>query len=86
MKSLLTVAAVLAGLAAPALAEEAATAPPPPQTQAALAPAQGGTQSGALPQSRAPQVVPMSAPLDANGPPPARSGCGHDKSTVYLTN
>lgn len=88
MKSLLTVAALLAGLSAPALAAETASPPPPvPQTQAALAPSQGQALPDAQPQSPAVEVVPMSAPLDANAAPPARGGgCSHGKSTVYLTN
>ena len=87
MKRLLTVAALAAGLAAPALAEEAATTPPPPQAQAAIAPSQEGAVPNALPQSRAPKVVPMSVPLESNSaPPPMGGGCGHAKKTVYLTN
>ena len=88
MKSILTVAALFAGLAAPAFAEEATTAtPPPPQTQAALSPSQDGPAPAALPQSEAVKVVPMSVPLESNGAPPARGGgCSHSKNTVYLTN
>jgi hypothetical protein len=88
MKTLLTVAALLAGLAAPALAEEASTsAPPPPQTQAALAPSQDAPASSDLPKSEAVEVVPMSAQLDSNAAPPSRGGgCHHEKTTVYLTN
>ena len=88
MKSLLTVAALLAGLAAPALADDAGTTtpPPPPQTQAALAPSQDGAAPDVLPQSKAPVVVPMSVPLESNAAPPSRGGCHHDKEQVYLTN
>ncbi|MEI7598532.1 MAG: hypothetical protein WCJ41_04330 [Aestuariivirga sp.] len=90
MKSILTVAALLAGLATPALAEEATTTTtnqPPPQTQAALAPSQDGAAPAVLPQSEAVKVVPMSVPLESNGAPPARGGgCSHSKTTVYLTN
>jgi hypothetical protein len=90
MKSFLMVAALLAGLAAPALADDATTAqPPPPQpeTQAALSPSQEGSVPAALPQSKPVQVVPMSTMLDSNGPPPARGGgCHHDGEQVYLTN
>ena len=87
MKSILTVAALLAGLAAPALADEAkTTTPPPPQTQAALAPSQDGAVPDATPQSKAVEVVPMSVPLESNAAPPSRGGCSHAKDTVYLTN
>jgi hypothetical protein len=91
MKSILTVAALLAGLATPALAEEATTTTtttqPPPQTQAALAPSQDGAAPAVLPPSEAVKVVPMSVPLESNGAPPARGGgCSHSKTTVYLTN
>ena len=87
MKSMLMVAALLAGLAAPALAEEATPTPPPPQSQAALVPSQDGSGSSTLPQSAPAEVVPMSAPLDANAAPPSRGGgCSHAKTTVYLTN
>lgn len=86
MKSLLTVAALLTGLAAPALAGEAApTAPPPPQVQAAVAPSQQGTAPSAQRQSQ-PTVAPASVMLESNAPPPSRSGCGRSKTTVYLTN
>ena len=87
MKSYLIVAALLAGLAAPALAEEAVT-PPPSQTQAAISPSQEAPAlPDALPQSKAVEVVPMSVPLESNSPPPSRGGgCGHAKTTVYLTN
>ncbi len=84
---ILMVAALLAGLAAPALAEDAATPPPPPpQTQAALSPSQEGSASTALPQSKPVEVVPMSTMLDSNGPPPSRGGCHHGSEQVYLTN
>ena len=83
MKRILMVHALLAGLAAPALAEEAATPPPPAQAQAALAP----SQEGSLPQSQPAKVVPMSVPLESNAaPPPMGGGCHHAKKTVYLTN
>jgi hypothetical protein len=84
---ILMVAALLAGLAAPALAEDAATPPPPQaQTQAALSPSQEGPASTALPQSKPVEVVPMSTMLDSNGPPPSRGGCHHGSEQVYLTN
>lgn len=88
MKSLLTVAALLAGLAGPAFAEEAA-APPPPQGQAAMSPSQEA--SAALPQSDPAAAVPMpaavSVPLESNAAPASKgSGCGRDKTTAYLTN
>lgn len=93
MKSCLMVAALLAGLAAPAHAEDATTAQPPPQPQApvAIAPSQEAAVPAVLPPSRpaqvVPQVVPMSSLLDSNGPPPARGGgCQHDGEQVYLTN
>ena len=89
MKSFLMIAALLAGLAAPALAEDATTAQPsqPPQTEAALAPSQEAPVPAALPQSQPVKVVPMSTMLDSNGPPPARGGgCHHDGEQVYLTN
>jgi len=88
MKSILTVAALLAGLAAPALADEAKTTtpPPPPQTQAALAPSQDGAAPDATAQSKAVEVVPMSVPLESNAAPASRGGCSHAKDTVYLTN
>jgi len=85
---LLMVAALLAGFAAPALAEDAATPPPPPQAQAqaALSPSQESPASTALPQSKPVEVVPMSTMLDSNGPPPSRGGCHHGSEQVYLTN
>lgn len=85
---LLMVAALLAGFAAPALAEDAATpsAPPPPQTQAALSPSQEGATPAALPQSKPAEVVPMSTMLESNGAPPSRGGCHHGSEQVYLTN
>lgn len=87
MKTLLTVAALLAGLAGPALAEDAATPPPPPQTQAALAPSQDGTAPAQPQRSEPVQVVPMSVPLESNAaPPPMGGGCHHANKTVYLTN
>ena len=90
MKTLLMVAALLAGLAGPALADEAAT-PPPPQTQAALAPSQEGTAPAPLPHSVPASAVPMpaaiSVPLESNAaPPPMGGGCHHANKTVYLTN
>ena len=90
MKSLLMAAALVLGLAAPALADDAAS-PPPPQTQAALAPSQEASVSPVPPQSEAVEVVPLSAPmfvpLESNAAPPARGGgCHHAKTTVYLTN
>ena len=89
MKSLLTLAILAVGLAGPALAEDAtmATPPsPPPQTEAVLAPSQEPGVPAVLPHSKPVEVVPMSTMLDANGPPPARSGCHHESEQVYLTN
>ena len=90
MKSFLMVAAVLAGLAAPALAEDATTAQPPPpqpQTQAALSPSQEGSVPAALPQSEARPGGAHVHHARSNGPPPARGGgCHHDGQQVYLTN
>ncbi|WP_374330994.1 hypothetical protein [Aestuariivirga sp.] len=86
MKSVLMVAALLAGIAVPALAEDAAVPPPSPQTQAALAPSQQGSAPDVLPQSKPEPEVPMSTMLDSNGPPPSRGGCHHDAQQVYLTN
>ncbi|MCA3554974.1 hypothetical protein [Aestuariivirga sp.] len=87
MKSLLMVTALLVGLSTSAQAEDATAAPPPPQAQTALAPAQDAAAPDGLPQSAPEPEEAMSAPLDANSPPSARGGgCGHDKSTVYLTN
>lgn len=85
MKSLLAVAALLAGLAAPALAEDATTAAPPPPAPA-VSPSQQASLPAALPQSKPVQVVPMSTLLESNGPPPSRGGCHHDAEQVYLTN
>ena len=90
MQRLLTVAALLAGLAAPALAEEASTTPQPPEVQAVLAPSQQGDASATLPHSDPAAAVPMpaavSVPLESNSAPPSKGGCNHAKSTVYLTN
>ena len=89
MKTCLTVAALLAGLATPAFAgEKATTTPPPPPAQAVVAPSQEGAVSDALPQSRPVEVVPMSVPLESNAAPPASGGgCGRSaKTAVYLTN
>ena len=87
MKSLLIGAALLAGLAAPALAEEAtAPASPQPPAQVAIAPSQDGAGPVIVPQSKSVESAPMSVPLESNSAPPSRSGCGRDKTTVYLTN
>ena len=86
MKSLLTVAALVAGLAAPAFAEEAAsTAPPPSEAQVAAAPSQDGVLPVIVPQSKAVEA-PMSVPLESNSAPASRGGCSQSKTTVYLTN
>lgn len=87
MKSILMVAALLAGLAVPALAEEATT-PPLPQAQAAVTPAPEAAVPAALPQSPAVEVVPMSTSETLDDTATARSdgGCHHAKTTVYLTN
>lgn len=88
MKRFLTVAALLAGLAAPAVAgEKATTIPPPSAAQAAVAPSQEGTGAETPPQSQPVAVVPMSVPLESNAaPPPKGGGCGRSAQTVYLTN
>lgn len=85
MKSLLMVAALLAGLAAPALADDATTtAPlPPAQAEVALAP----SQDGAAPQAQPAGAEPMAlAPLESNAAPPSRGGCQSKQTTEYLTN
>lgn len=82
MKSILAVAALLAGLAAPALAEEAATPQPAPQ---AAAPAAEQILPAALPQSEPASGETMSLPAEA-AVPVGDGGCHHAKSTVYLTN
>jgi hypothetical protein len=84
MKSILAVAALLAGLAAPALAEEAAT--PAPPAQQAAAPSTEEIVPAAAPQSQAEGESDMmtlpAEPSVAKG----GGGCVHAKSTVYLTN
>jgi hypothetical protein len=83
MKSILAVAALLAGLAAPALAEEAAT--PAPPAQQAAAPSTEEIVPAAAPQSQAEGESDMmtlpAEPSVAKG----SGGCAHGK-TVYLTN
>jgi opacity protein-like surface antigen len=83
MKSILAVAALLAGLAAPALAEEAAT--PAPPAQQAAAPSTEEIVPAAVPQSQAESESDMmtlpAEPSVAKG----SGGCAHGK-TVYLTN
>ena len=83
MTSILAVAALLAGLAAPALAEEAA-APTPPAQQAA-APSTEEIVPAAAPQSQIDSESDMmtlpAEPSVAKG----SGGCAHGK-TVYLTN
>ncbi len=86
MKSILTVAALVAGLAVPAMAEEATTAPAPvPQ---ATQPAVEQVVPAALPQqSQASDALPMSVPEGQADAATRKSGggCAHEK-TVYLTN
>lgn len=83
MKSILAVAALLAGLAAPALAEEAAT--PAPPAQQAAAPSTEEIVPAAAPQSQVEGESDMmtlpAEPSVAKG----SGGCAHGK-TVYLTN
>lgn len=83
MKSILAVAALLAGLAAPALAEEAAT--PAPPAQQAAAPSTEEIVPAAAQQSQAEGESDMmtlpAEPSVAKG----SGGCAHGK-TVYLTN
>jgi opacity protein-like surface antigen len=84
MKTILAVAALLAGLAAPALAEEVA-APTPPAQQAS-APSTEEIVPAAAPQSQIEgESDMMSLPAE---PSVAKGsgGCVHSKSTVYLTN
>jgi hypothetical protein len=84
MKTILAVAALLAGLAAPALAEEAAT--PAPPAQQAAAPSTEQIVPAAAPQSQFDSDSDMmtlpAEPSVAKG----GGGCVHSKSTVYLTN
>lgn len=86
MKSLLTLAIFVAGLAAPALAEDAPATPPAPLAEAALTPPQGGATPVVLPEAASAAAMPMSVPLDSNAAPAARGGCHHEKTAVYLTN
>ena len=83
MKTILAVAALLAGLAAPALAEEAAT--PAPPAQQAAAPSTEEIVPAAVPQSQVDSESDMmtlpAEPSVAKG----SGGCAHGK-TVYLTN
>lgn len=85
MKSILAVAALLAGLAAPAMAEEAATPTPPAQQQSAAPSAEEFVVPAAAPQAEAEgdaDVMTLPAePSVAKG----SGGCSHGK-TVYLTN
>ena len=84
MKSILAVAALLAGLATPALAEDAAT-PTPPAQQAAAPSTEEIVVPAAAPQAGAEgdaEVMTLPAePSVAKG----SGGCAHGK-TVYLTN
>lgn len=82
MKSILTVAALLAGLAVPALAEEATTPPPAPQ---AAAPATELIVPAAAPQAASAGEPAMTRPASEHGMTKAGGGCGREK-TVYLTN
>ena len=83
MKSILTVTALLAVLAAPALAEEAMTPPPAPQ---AVAPAAELIVPAAVPQPGSAGEPAMSVPASEPGMTKASGGgCSRGK-TVYLTN
>ena len=86
MKSILTVAALLVGLAAPALAEETTTTTPAQIPQAA-APAAEQVVPAALSQSQPAEALQMSAPGGQTeaAMPKSGGGCGREK-TVYLTN
>ena len=83
MKSILAVAALLAGLSAPALAEDAATPAPPAQQQSAAPSAEELVVPAAAPQAEGDAEV-MTLPAE---PSVAKGsgGCAHGK-TVYLTN
>lgn len=84
MKSILAVAALLAGLASPALAEDAATPVPTPPAQQAAAPSTDEiVVPAAAPQAEGESDV-MTLPAE---PSVAKGsgGCAHGK-TVYLTN
>lgn len=82
MKSLLTAAALLAVISAPALADETATAPTAPAQTVEAVPA-------ALPTLRplaSPEAAkPVAGAEEAASSPMGSSGCHHEK-TVYLTN
>lgn len=82
MKSILAVAALLAGLASPALAEDAAT-PTPPAQQSTAPSTQDIVVPAAAPQAEGDaEVITLPAePSVAKG----SGGCSHGK-TVYLTN
>ena len=83
MKSILTVAALLAGLAAPAWAEDATTPMPAPQ---ATAPAAELIVPAAVPQAGSASESVMPVPASEPGMTKASGGgCSHGK-TVYLTN
>ena len=89
MKSILTVAALLAAFAVPAFAEEASPPPPAPETPAVIiAPMAKAAEPAALPQSSAAEVVPMSSPAMPEGEAMGKAGGGgcHHQATVYLTN
>ena len=85
MKSMLAVAALLAGLSAPALAEDVATPAPPAPQQSAAPSAEEVVDPAAAPQAEAEgdaEVMTLPAePSVAKG----SGGCAHGK-TVYLTN
>ena len=83
MKTILAVAALLAGLAAPALAEEAAT--PAPPAQQAAAPSTEEIVPAAAPQSQAEGESDMMTLPAEPGVAKGSGGCAHGK-TVYLTN
>lgn len=86
MKSILSAAALLAALASPVFAEEAAAPQPQSRPQAAVEelvilpaatePATAEAQPGAV-EETAPQ---------STAAKPMGGGCGHANKTVYLTN
>ena len=84
MKSILSAAALLAALASPVFAEEAAAPQPQPQAAveelvilpAATAPSTAEAQPAAV-EEPAPQ---------STAAKPMGGGCGHGNKTVYLTN
>ena len=86
MKSLLSAAALLAALASPVFAAEAAAPQPQPKPQAAA------QDVVILPAATAPaSAEALPAAVDEAAPhstaaKPRSGGCGHAEKTVYLTN